>query len=604
MYCIKIYCLFLMVLTPPSDTVLIQAWLQQAKEQSSRQEYDSAEYYFKKAGTAAKAAHLPRQQIGYLQDYANFLFNRLRYTDALAISQEQLALSLEIQQLSSAASAYNNIAIQYRCLGQLQLAADNMIQALKISENLKDTANQRRYYSNLASIFLDLNDAKNSLLYAQKSHELASLLSDSLQVASSMVNLATAEMLNQQPDAAIKHLQQIIAIAGKLQHPALLLHAYVNLGDIYNKQGNYTTARIHYEKAAAMLKASPDADFEMYTNYGLANTYNHLNNPALALQYYDKALATAKTGMAKNDLKEVYLLGAEIQEKLHHPEAALQLWKQYSALKDTILNEHTQKTIQEAAVKYQTSLKEKALVQQQLQISNKNVQLQNKNRYILLSVILIILLTSTVLIGYLIYRNRHKLTALHLLKAQIHPHFLFNTLNNLYALSLQKSDESPGVVLELSQILRYILYECNTSTVSLEKEIKMIERYISLEKIRYENQLEINMDLDGDLSALNVAPLLILPLVENAFKHGISKLMEDGWINISAKARAGQFIFKISNNKRPGNNRQPSAMFGNIGLMNIRKRLHLLYPRQHELKIIDEDEVFIVILKINGLAGE
>ncbi|MBO9729239.1 MAG: histidine kinase [Chitinophaga sp.] len=607
MYFIKIACILVLVLllSPRSqaqsnapDTLLIHKWLLSIREKLDNNEPDSADWYLKKTSEKLNTA-LPGQKLKYLEYKGTWLYSRSQYREALETYQQALPLSLQLKNNTTSANIYNNMSIQYRCLGQLELATEYMIKALKILETQKDSAGLRRSYNNLSSVFLDLLDKKNSLFYAEKSYAIAVILKDSLQLAKSLVNLANAEVLYERYDTAAKHLLQVAAIASQLKNNSLLLHAYVNLGDIYNRSRQDQMGLSYYKKAAAILQANPDPDFDIYTNYGLANSYSNLGDPRTAKKYYDLAIASAKDLMPKNDLKEVYMLGASIEEKLHHPEAALALWKKYSQLNDSIVNGSTQKIIHEAEIKYQTSLKEKALVEQQLQISNNKVQLQKKDRFILLASVIIIALISVCLIIYLIYRNKNKLIALNLLKAQIHPHFLFNTLNNLYALSLRKSDKSSEVVLELSHILRYILYECNTPTVNLEKEIQMIQRYISLEKIRYQNQLEINMDIDGDLSAFNVAPLLILPLVENSFKHGISKLMEDGWINISAKAKNNEFTFKISNNKLPDNDSKAiSSAFGNIGLLNIRKRLHFLYPNRHQLKIISEDEVFMVIMKI------
>lgn len=607
MYFIRIACiLVLIILSPPAlraqtvaaDTLLVHKWLISIREKLDNNDLDSADWYIKKTREKLNTI-VPAQKQQYLEHYGMYLYSRLQYQESLNTYEQALVISLQLKDNTSTAHIYNNIAIQHRCLGQLQPAAEIMIKALKILGNLKDSAGLRRSYNNLSSIFLDLHDKKNSLYYAELSYGIAVKLRDSLQLAKSIVNLANAEVLYERYDTATQHLLQVAAISGKLKNNSLLLYAYVNLGDICNRTANYQGGLNYYKKAAALLQSDPDPDFEIYTNYGLANSYNNLGDPRTAKRYYDLSIASAQKLMPKNDLKEVYMLGSSIHEKLHHPEEALALWKKYSQLNDSIINGSTQKIILETEIKYQTSLKEKALVEQQLQISNNKVQLQKKDRFILLASIIIIALISVCLIIYLIYRNKNKLIALNLLKAQIHPHFLFNTLNNLYALSLRKSDKSSGVVLELSHILRYILYECNTPTVNLEKEIQMIQRYISLEKIRYQNQLEINMDIDGDLSAFNVAPLLILPLVENSFKHGISKLMEDGWINISAKAKNDEFTFKISNNKLPDDNsKAPSSAFGNIGLLNIRKRLHFLYPNRHQLKIISEDEVFMVVMKI------
>lgn len=584
---------------PSADTTIIHLWLKIAEQKLNNNQPDSAEYYILLANNKAKALSLPKERIKCLGNYANLLYSGLRFKEALNISQEQLTVSQQSHDYTGAANAYNNMSIQYRSLGQLQLAAESMIKGIRIIEALKDSVNLRKYYNNLSSIFLDLNDAKNSLCYSHKSLTVAMALKDSVLVARSMVNLASAEVLNLQYNPAISHLERIINIATTKNNPDLLLYGYINTGEVYNKKSQPRKALTYYEHAVALLKENPDPDFQMYADYGLAYSYYNLNEAETAKKYLDKTIIPAAELMPKNDLKEVYQLGAKINEQLHNSGEALKLLKQYIALNDSIVNEKTQQTIHEAEIKYQTSNKEKSIIEQQLLISNKNIELQNKNRVILIAIVAITLLVSGCIIIYLIYRNKHQLAELSLLKAQIHPHFLFNTLNNLYALTLNKSDNSPGVVIGLSQILRYILYECNTATVPLDKELQMIERYISLEKIRYGSHLEVNMSLSGNLENHNIVPLLLLPLVENSFKHGISKLAEDGWINILASIKDNGFTFKISNNKLSSADiMDPPSDYGNIGLFNIRKRLAILYPGKHDLKIIDEEDVFVVVMKI------
>jgi len=184
------------------------------------------------------------------------------------------------------------------------------------------------------------------------------------------------------------------------------------------------------------------------------------------------------------------------------------------------------------------------------------------------------------------------------LKAQVHPHFLFNTLNNLYALTLNNSPKAPGVVLGLSDMLRYMLYECNADKVSLNKEVLMLQHYIGLEKIRYEDRLNLNFTIDGELDDKLIAPLMLLPLVENAFKHGTSEKVGAAWINISLEVAAKQLKFKISNSKPDVTEGEEDKYRGNIGLQNIKQRLELLYPTTHQLKIMDEEEAFLAVLEL------
>jgi sensor histidine kinase YesM len=184
---------------------------------------------------------------------------------------------------------------------------------------------------------------------------------------------------------------------------------------------------------------------------------------------------------------------------------------------------------------------------------------------------------------------------LQILKAQVHPHFLFNTLNNIYSFTQNTSVEASKTVMGLSDMLRYMLYEGSKPMVSLSKELRMIDEYIELEKIRYGNELELHVNFPRNTKEFLIAPLLLLPFMENCFKHGISNVLENPWLNLDISIERNQMAVKLINSKPPGK-KQPHK--SGIGLENIRRRLELLYPDKHELTINEEEEFFIVLLKI------
>jgi len=186
---------------------------------------------------------------------------------------------------------------------------------------------------------------------------------------------------------------------------------------------------------------------------------------------------------------------------------------------------------------------------------------------------------------------------LKLLKAQIHPHFLFNTLNNLYGLTLEKSDDAPNLVLRLSEILDYILYRCNEKRVSLSEEINNLNNYIEIEKIRYSDKLKLNISFPANTNNLNIAPLIILPFVENAFKHGVSNFPGIAWVKIKISLNENSLIFNIENTKNPNIDKEKNYTKG-IGLSNVKKRLNLMYPEKYILSINDKHETFSVNLTI------
>jgi len=187
---------------------------------------------------------------------------------------------------------------------------------------------------------------------------------------------------------------------------------------------------------------------------------------------------------------------------------------------------------------------------------------------------------------------------LKLLRGQINPHFLFNTLNNLYSLSLDKSDKTPSLILKLSDLMRYMLYDCRDNLVSIEKEITFISNYIELEKIRVGEHVNIKMEIKGDFGNLLISPFLFIPFVENAFKHGCNKSNESSFINIFIDFEAkGEIEFLVENCKEQKNSSEKTKYSG-IGIENAKKRLLMLYPDKHELEINDNEKTFRVRLSI------
>lgn len=196
--------------------------------------------------------------------------------------------------------------------------------------------------------------------------------------------------------------------------------------------------------------------------------------------------------------------------------------------------------------------------------------------------------------------HQQKLDAeLKLLKGQIHPHFLFNTLNSLYALALQNSAQTSEVVLKLSNLLDYMLYDCNVDQIALRKEIQQMQNLIDLEQLRYGKRLEVNFTSSGDIANRQIPPLLMLPFVENAFKHGVSQDSEDAFINIDLTIKAQQLVLRIENSKAPSPAILPeSRMAKGIGLKNVKRRLELLFGTNYDLQIFDEEDTFMAVLKI------
>ena len=189
-----------------------------------------------------------------------------------------------------------------------------------------------------------------------------------------------------------------------------------------------------------------------------------------------------------------------------------------------------------------------------------------------------------------------KVAELNYLKSQTNPHFLFNTLNNIYSLSRDKSDLAPESILQLSKILRFMLYETGGEYIAIEQEVKIINDYIALEKLRYDESLRINFNYDIEDMKQAIPPLLLMPLVENAFKHGVSETRSIPFVDIhlSVNNRELTFIVKNSTDDWP----EGRNVKENIGLSNLRRQLELLY-KNYDLGVQQNGTVFNATLKIN-----
>ena len=196
--------------------------------------------------------------------------------------------------------------------------------------------------------------------------------------------------------------------------------------------------------------------------------------------------------------------------------------------------------------------------------------------------------------------KRQLLTELKFLRSQVSPHFFFNTLNNIYSLTLEKSNKAPEVILKLSEMMRYLLYATRKRKQDLRSEIDCIQNYIDLERIRFNDTLQIDVGISGDMDNKVIAPMLLVPLIENCFKHGASKNIGDMHISVDVDVTDDFLYFKVSNTiPEKDNKNKAETSSGGIGLSNVKKRLELGYnPEDYELSIFEKDKMFHVDLKL------
>lgn len=191
-----------------------------------------------------------------------------------------------------------------------------------------------------------------------------------------------------------------------------------------------------------------------------------------------------------------------------------------------------------------------------------------------------------------------KESELQFLKSQINPHFLFNNLNNLYAYALESSPKTPDIILELSGLLRYMLYECRAEFVPLQKEVEQLENFVNLSRLQMEDRGEVTFTANVKVSGFQLAPLILSVFVENAFKHSLSSISDDIKIEISLQLdEGGKMRFACSNTFSEESNTEDLSK--GIGLQNVKKRLDILYPNNHQLDIYQDGDLYKVVLSMD-----
>jgi two-component system LytT family sensor kinase len=183
------------------------------------------------------------------------------------------------------------------------------------------------------------------------------------------------------------------------------------------------------------------------------------------------------------------------------------------------------------------------------------------------------------------------------LKAQLNPHFLFNSINNIYVLLDENKEKASEILLKFSELMRYQLYECNVMAISLSKELQFLGNYIEFENLRYSNKISVSYNINQvDAGGLVIAPLLLQPFIENAFKHTPKKKEQQSRVQVHTTLRGTEFLFEVTNTVDAS--QTASDLPGGIGLKNVKKRLKLLYPGRHDLKITKTDQQYTIVLKL------
>lgn len=424
-----VHCVCLLALALPStaspaigrsDTSKVFEWVELAKDKQKKGMPDSAEYYFKRAGELATILDYDKGKLSFAGNYSVFLYEQVRFDEAMEYAQQALEISQRLQNRTKMAAAYNNIALQHQARGRLKDAAHHLMKALEISSGIQNPTSQnlsdrRKYLNNMSSLFLDLHDLEKGLQYAWQSFEIAQQLRDTVSMGNSLINVMVAEAMSGKLASAVRHGKQYLAIGRAYGDLQMEIKALNNLADVYRMQKLYARALTTFQQALSITPASMPGN-EVYTLSGISRVYMEMGNPRKAKEHFVRAFQLAQTELAKPQLVDMYETGGDIEEALGDYRQALDLHKKHAALKDSLRDQETEKTIQELEVRYETAQHRKSIAERDLKIVEQAAELSRKDKWLVIYIFSLLILISGLVGIRLLNRQKRRVQAAELEK--------------------------------------------------------------------------------------------------------------------------------------------------------------------------------------------
>ncbi len=472
-------------------------------------------------------------------------------------------------------------------------------EALEIYTRLNNSAGKGRVYQNMANIFAMTGNYTQSDQFFDKSAEIFKKIGLIDNYRITIGNKAYVKWKLGKPDTAkILTIHSLDLYSGKLDVAAKHPERVLNLALMYATVKQWDSTFYYLELARHITDSTGfPQDFAGSYYYNMGYCYAEKGDQAKAASFYKKALRY-KAGIANfrylyENIAAAYLANKQYDSAFFYKNQALLLIDSIykSELKEHITFEN--KRLELLEKDYQNQI-QSAMQRQSLH------ELEKRN-YLLIA--LVIVLGVGVLLFFLYFRQyklkvkkEHLQSELDFLRAQLNPHFLFNSINNIYVLLDENKEKASHILLKFSELMRYQLYECNVSTIRLDKELQFLENYIEFEKLRYSNKIAVQYaSAAADAERLLIAPLLLQPFIENAFKHTPKNKGQQSHIAIRIELEDNRLLFEVINTLDV---RENSKLPGGIGLENVKKRLKLLYPHQHDLQIMVTDNSYKIILTL------
>jgi tetratricopeptide (TPR) repeat protein len=545
--------------------------------------------------------------------------------DALIYLREAEQKAIRNSMTRDYALILNHIGEIYWKRGELSKAIECVQKSATICEKIRDF---RWYAYNLMAIGVistELKKYDEALTVLRKAIHMQTNNNMAAEICGPLINIADVFIKQSKFDSALVYTNRAIKVSEDTDDQIGVGIGFNYLGKIFLEKGQYRQSEDYLLKSLGICREMHDKTDEAGTLNTLCKLYEKQNDPIKMERFISDAIRLSREIEDSLQLKENYLTASLLYSKKGDYEKAYRNRLSYDSLNSKAFNSENNEIVNELMAKYELKSKEKENDQLHREniMSAKIIEQQKLLFYVCLSGLpLGLLLIFFIVRGHKLKSMKYQLqlraqeielleldrknknvekeklqTELQFLKAQINPHFLFNALNSIYVLMDDDKQMASDTLLKFSSLLRYQLYDCNSNVTTIEKEMEFINNYILLEKVRNSDYLEVVTEFSNQPGYLQIAPFVLIPFVENAFKHVSHFTDQPNRINIRAYFEDITLFFHVTNtcDEKIGS---AERVHKGIGLINVKRRLELLYPEKHNLEVRENGQNFSIFLTL------
>ncbi|MDA3952732.1 MAG: tetratricopeptide repeat protein [Bacteroidales bacterium] len=555
-----------------------------------------AKDYIEKAINLADSLKYLHGKSNSLDILAIYYQNKGDYDDAEKYYAESLKIREKLKNNALIAVSLNNFGVLHRKKGEFDISKDFFFKSLSINQNLNDSISLAMIYNNLGLVFDNSGQYDEAITYHFKSLEIREKLGVKSDIASSLNNIGIIFISTEKYNEALKYLKKSLRIKEELKNQRAVASTYVNIGVVYYYQEMYDEALTNFEKSKNIYESIDDkkslsatisnmahlarkkGDLKLSSEYCLksikiveeigsldqlcesynaaGNIFYELNDYESAKKYVIKAKNIAEENNILPSLKASLDMLYIIYQTLGNYKQANLYLEKYIEVKDSLFTRESNKQLLELQTKYETAEKEKEIAQLAERNTQQKLTLEKRNNLVmaLIASFILISVITFFIVRFKRVKQDQKALVLEqkLLRTQMNPHFIFNAVSAIqHYIMKNKPIEASSYLSSFAKLMRSILNNSREEFISLEAEILSLDNYLKLQKLRLDNKLEYNIEINSELDTVEITipPMLIQPFIENSIEHGILKKKDQsGKINISFSDKEEKLLVEIIDN--------------------------------------------------------